>query len=385
MASIIVKATEACNARCAYCYAVRTESSAAKTMSLETLELLFVRINEYLVDRPKEIMGVIWHGGEPLLLGPECFQAALDFQEKHCAGTASRIRHAIQSNLTLLTIELVRLLKKLGITTVGSSCDPSSDLRGLGEQGDAAQYARRHREGVELLKQEGMGCGLIYVVTKLSLPRPLEVFAELLSFGVSGPIDFNPIRISDEKLDYLRITAEEFSDFLGAIFPVWWDNRSSYPDVGPFTPLMRNLLDGDRRAYCRDSGRCAFQYVSLDPDGRLSHCAHCRCSSAGDALDYGTINQRTLAAALADPKRNMFLERNRVLFEGECKGCRFWKICHGGCPGDAWNDTGSLLHKSSFCDAKRQFIEKYVEPILFDGSRGTGRRLAEEPAGGSVA
>ena len=364
MASIIVKLTEVCNARCAYCCAIHAGSPAARTMSLETLETLFVRINEFLTDRPKDSVALIWHGGEPLIVGPEYFEVVLDFQQNHCPQTASRIRHAIQSNLTLLTIEMVRILKRLGITTVGSSCDPCSNLRGLGEACDATEYARRHRDGVELLKKEGVGCGITYVVTKLSLPRPLDVFAQLVDFGVSGPIELIPIRICDEKFNYLKITAEEFSDFLGAIFPVWWRDRSRWPDVGPFTPLVRNLLDGDRRVYCRDSGRCAFVYICLEPDGRLSHCTHFSRPAEGNLLDYGTIYDRTLADALADPKRNVLLERNRVLLEGECQGCRFWSICHGGCPGDAWSDTGSLHHKSSFCGAKRGFIEKYVEPVV---------------------
>ncbi len=374
MPTIIVEPTEACNARCAYCYVVTRESRATKTMSLETLDLLFFRIDEYLAARPKEFMGLVWHGGEPLILGVEWFEAALGFQKQHCPTTTSRIRHAIQSNLTLLTLDFVRIFKKLGITTVGSSYDPFSNLRRLGEARDAAEYNRRYRDGVELLKREGMGCGIAYVVTRLSLNRPLEIFSHLLGFGVSGPIDFNPVRIYGEDFSDLKITAGEYADFLGAIFPVWWRDRAGLPDIGPFTPLVRNLLDGDRRVYCRDSGRCAQVYLNLEPDGRLSHCN--RLSNA-DVVDYGTIHDRTLAEALADPKRNLLLERNRVLFEGECQGCRFWNICHGGCPADSWYENGSLLHKSSLCDARKGFVEKYVEPTILDGLRSQGGGLPD--------
>jgi radical SAM protein with 4Fe4S-binding SPASM domain len=109
-------------------------------------------------------------------------------------------------------------------------------------------------------------------------------------------------------------------------------------------------------------------YVHLAPDGRLSHCNR---SSDLNSLDYGTIYEKSLSQALADPKRRPLLDRNRVLFEGECRGCRFWNICHGGCPLHSWYETGSFMHKSFLCGAKKDFIEKYVEPIL--GGREPGR------------
>ena len=74
-----------------------------KTMSLEVLELLFMRIDEFLRGRRREKVEIIWHGGEPLLLGDGYFSKACEFQEKHCAETRDRIRHTIQTNMTLFT------------------------------------------------------------------------------------------------------------------------------------------------------------------------------------------------------------------------------------------------------------------------------------------
>lgn len=361
MATIIVEPTDACNAACAYCYAAGRELAAATVMSLETLELLFVRINEFLVERPRETVGVVWHGGEPLLLGPKFFAAAVEFQRRRCPGVEGRIRHGIQSNLTLLTSELAALLRRLGIQTVGSSCDPETDLRGLGRSRDAAAYDRRYREGLALLRREGLGAGVIYVVTRPVLDRPLDVFRRLIALPVTGPIDFNPVVVLDGRASGLGVTGEEFSAFLGALFPEWWAGRDRYPEVGPFTLLTRNLREGVRQLPCRDSGRCAYLYVNVAPDGRLSHCnrtSECR------QLDYGNIHDRTLAQVLADPRRKPLLDRNRVLFEGECRGCRFWPICHGGCPMDSWTRTGSLMHRTMFCEAKRGFIERHVEPLI---------------------
>jgi sulfatase maturation enzyme AslB (radical SAM superfamily) len=51
MATVIFKPTEACNARCAYCDVVHKESHSSKRMSLDTLEVFFSRIDEFLRER----------------------------------------------------------------------------------------------------------------------------------------------------------------------------------------------------------------------------------------------------------------------------------------------------------------------------------------------
>jgi uncharacterized protein len=90
-------------------------------MSLETLELIFIRINELLSVFAEEKVTIIWHGGEPLLLGPTFFRAALEFQNRECFETKSRIEHCIQSNLTLFTEDFVDIFRQLGITQIGTS------------------------------------------------------------------------------------------------------------------------------------------------------------------------------------------------------------------------------------------------------------------------
>ena len=73
MATLILKPTEACNAACTYCEVDRKGWRTTKIMPLEILDLLFFRINEFLYDRKNENLEIIWHGGEPLLLGGELF------------------------------------------------------------------------------------------------------------------------------------------------------------------------------------------------------------------------------------------------------------------------------------------------------------------------
>jgi len=225
VATVILKPTEACNAKCIYCVVYKKRRGPV-TMPLETLELFFSRVNEFLGERPEEQMEIVWHGGEPLLLGADYFAQALQFQEKHCPQTSSRVRHSLQSNLTRFSREFTSVFRKLGITSLGSSYEPIENLRGLGSKRDSRLYNRRFMEAIGLVEEEGFSWGIIYVVNKLSLARPLELFQFFANLLPTGNFMFNPVLIHDRRLQHLKITPEEYAGFLGAIFSAWWPRRS---------------------------------------------------------------------------------------------------------------------------------------------------------------
>lgn len=360
MPTIIFKPTEACNSSCIYCDVVTRK--APKTMKLQLLELIFRRINEYLKAKPSERITLIWHGGEPLLLGVDYFRTALKFQKSYCAETRERIEHAIQSNLTLLNQDFVDVFRELGIHQMGTSFEPIANIRGPGVKRDSEWYNRKFMEGINLLARNNMGWGFIYVVTRKSLERPLELFHYLSNFKMSGGFNMNPVLIYGEDTHDIAITPVEFADFLGAIFPQWWKNRHRYPDVNPFKSILTNYQEQGRSLSlgCVDSGNCAHSHLYIGPEGETS-----QCGRAGDwqISQYGNVQDQTLEEIFNDPGRNTFVERTAYLKENDCKGCRFWELCHGGCPLDAYHQHKEFLHKTMWCEAKTHFLERYFEPV----------------------
>jgi uncharacterized protein len=357
MPTIIFKPTEKCNSNCIYCDVIVKKSP--KTMPIGMLELVFKKIDEYLQALPEERMTLIWHGGEPCLLGVDYYKKALEFQDAHCSLTKSRIDHAMQSNLTLITQELVDVFRQLGIDQIGTSYEPIPHTRGFGKNRDSEAYNRGFMDGINLLNENGMGWGIIYVVTRRSLQMPLDIFYFLTNLKPGFVL--NPVLVYEgEDFHGIGITPLEFADFLGAIFPVWWKTRHRYPEVDPFRSMLRNVSEGARHLGCGDSGECAFSHSYIGPSGEASHCGR-----AGDwsIVSYGNIQERSLMEIFSDEQRRQFGKRNEVLPQSDCKDCRFWGICHGGCPLDAYNKHKDFMHKTEWCGAKRVFIEKYFEPI----------------------
>jgi len=372
MAVIIMKATEQCNGNCSYCDVVRKKHDV-EVMPLDTLELVFRRIDEYLLNCDDEKLQLVWHGGEPLLLGADYFRKALEFQQKHCTKTHHRIEHALQSNLTALTPELIPFLKALGITYVGTSYDPEPGMRGLGANTDTMKYNTRFMEAVSLLEEHGMGFGFIYVVTRKSLEKPRDIFYFLTNLSLTGGLNINPVLIYGSSRRDLAITPSEYADFLGGIFPLWWEHRERYPDVEPFRSLLNNIRDGGQSLSCGDSGDCVHNHLNIDPSGNSSQCGR---SSDWDILPYGNIKERKLSEILHDGQREALEKRNEVLQQRECRDCRLWYICHGGCPLDSYSAHGDFFHKTEWCISKKRFITDYFEPVtgLTAGADGHGQQ-----------
>lgn len=361
MVAIIAKVTEACNSYCAYCDVVTKPHQQTATMTGAVLECLYQRVNEYLAEDRSRTCEIVWHGGEPLMAGAEFFTTATDYCERLCPTTRSRINHCLQTNLTQLTGDFIAPLRRLGITSVGTSYDPIAGIRGPGrEQRRSELYNQQFMQGVRILEQAGFGWGLIYVVTRRSLADPVGLFYFLTNFSPRGSVMFNPVLMYGADPMNLAITPEEYVDFLGAIFPIWWQHRERYPHCSPFKSLTDNIIGHSLAFSCGDAGRCHGTHLNVAPDGAVSQCGR---SADWKLLDYGSLFNRSIVEILAHPEREPLRQRDAVLASSECADCRFWTLCHGGCPLDAWADKKSFHHKTAWCEAKRGFIEKYFEPI----------------------
>lgn len=358
MVVLTVKVTENCNSNCRYCYSSKSRAS----MSREVLESLYTRIDEYLSDNPEEIVEILWHGGEPLLAGTRFFRVALAFQQMHCAHTGSRIRYTIQSNLTLLTEESVDLLQEMGIRSVGTSFDPEPGIRGLGKGVDSDQYNRRFFRGLALLERSGLAFGINYVVTQKSLARPLGVFYYLTNLSLAGNVYLSPVLIFGGKGLDLAVSPSEYLQFLGSIFPHWWENRGRYPGVQPFAALTERILGEKADPGCMNFGTCnsSSMHVEVTPEGEVLQSGY---AGALQIPHYGNIKGMTLAKILRNEKKEEFVRTVEELRNRNCKDCRFWGLCHEGPPRPAPSADVTLMFRTQWCETRIRFIEDFFEPV----------------------
>jgi len=353
-----IKVTEDCNSNCRYCYSGKSRAG----MSQEVLEALYTRINEYLFDNPEETVEILWHGGEPLLAGPSFFREALALERKHCVRTGSRIRYSIQSNLTLLTEEIVDLLGEMDIRSVGTSFDPQPGIRGPGKEIDSDQYNRSFFRGLGLLERSGLTFGINYVVTQKSLAHPLDVFYFLTNLSPAGTVFLNPVLILGGKGQDLAVSPSEHLQFLGTIFPHWWKNRGRYPGVQPFAALTERILGKKTEPGCMDFGTCnsSSRHIELTPEGEALQSGY---AGELEMPRYGNIREMAIAKILQNERKEEFVRTVQELRNSSCADCRFWDLCHESLPQPTLPRDATLMFRTQWCETRIRFIEDVFEPV----------------------
>lgn len=360
MPTIIFKATEACNSNCIYCDVVTRKKPL--TIKDDLLQLSFVRINEYLETKTEDSFEIVWHGGEPLIPGVKFFERVLELQKQFCPNTSKRIKHSIQSNITLVSNDFIPIFKKMNLKIIGTSYDPHNGIRGFGANRDSIAYNKAFMKGINLLEENDIQWGFIYVVTKNDLSNPLELFYTLTNFKHNGGFNFHPVVIFENNdINNISITPTEYAEFLGIIFQEWWINRRNFPLVDPFRSYLEYYTNSKEGSMtCNDSGNCAYSHVYIGPLGEASHCGR---SADWGLMDYGNINDLSLIDIFLNKQRLDIEKRKDILFNNECKDCEYWDICHGGCPMDSWNSKKDFSHKTNWCAANKIFLKKYFEPL----------------------
>lgn len=194
------------------------------------------------------------------------------------------------------------------------------------------------------------------------LDKPLEIFHHLSNLRLKGGFDIHPVLVYDDAAQESQdtaITQEEFADFLGAIFKEWWEHRNRYQHIDPFDTYLKHYTSDYDCLGCCDSPTCGL-HLYLGPDGETAQCGR---AADWDILLYGNIQDKPLKEIFADEQRAMIDSRVKVLCDTDCKGCEYWRICHGGCPLDAYNGHKDFMRKTDQCLSRKIFLKKYFEPI----------------------
>src|ERR1700730_17458704 len=114
---LVLQPTPFCNIDCTYCYLpARTDR---RRMSSAVLAATFSAVLHSRFAR--DVLTVVWHAGEPLVLSPDWYETAFAIAERY-RPAGLRVRHAFQSNGLLLDARWVDFLASSG-AEIGLSID----------------------------------------------------------------------------------------------------------------------------------------------------------------------------------------------------------------------------------------------------------------------
>lgn len=346
-----------CNLDCHYCYYLDKAGIYGGKEPVMTLEVLERCIREYIEANDAEEVTFNWHGGEPLILGPDFYRKAVELEQKYCGDKI--IRNTIQTNGTLMTHEFAEFFSANDFL-VGISVDGPEDIHGKYRRDKAGAPAfEKVMRAVEIMYRHGVRYNTMTTVNKASEGRGLEVYTFLKRLGTRF-MQFMPVvehvvfpqtksgRPDKRARPHIVDPSEEgaviapwsvgptaFGRFMCDIFDYWVRN-----DVGRY---FVNLFDCTLANWCgAQPGSCAYAETCggnsvIEHNGDLYSCDH----FVYPRYKVGNVLETSLREMMGSVQQTGFGIDKRNGLPRKCIRCRYFFACHGECPKHRFNRTES--------------------------------------------
>lgn len=338
---LYIKPTLGCNLSCSYCYHRDGANKDFEKMTLTTLANIYRKLECY------DDVRIIWHGGEPMLMGVEWFKQAIELQKDY----SQRTTNSMLSNITLLDNEWIELLKtnKFGIST---------SLDGVKEVHDKMRCNSFDKviEGLRKLKKEGIKHSVEAVVNIGSLPYLYESFQLFQELQLN--VKFNPGIMCFGGHHEEEINSKPFEFAMKFL----WDLRLGSNEVIKFNPMekMYEYLKTGRKQYMF-GGNCAGRATVL-PSGDAYICSR----FLGNALGaIGNVNDDSFCFGLDNPKSAEYYNMNEERIK-QCSTCICYNVCRGGC---FYNWIMNDRKGDVFCEAYKRIFEHIIVRLKQTGGK----------------
>jgi len=369
--NIVFKISERCNLKCDYCYFFfggddtwKKHPPFASRKVVEDLGAFSVRAAR---DHRLEVIDIVFHGGEPLLMSKPRFSEMCDTLRGYENGF--RFSFALQTNGVLVDDGWIDIFERHRIT-VGVSLDgppPVNDLHRLDHKGhssyDATVAGLRELQSAAAEKRIAPP-GLLCVISPFS-----DGAATYRHFVDDLGVNYMSFLTPDYSWDSVvpESVVRGVERFLLAALRAWLGDKNPKIKVRVFSELLAAMVDPRAMEIIHNYRDDYRNIISV--------------SSNGDLGPEDTL--RTLDPRFASMGLNIANHNLSDVFESEawqqqtdalaikphqCEACDWWKICKAGRPVHRYSKTNAFSNHSLYCSGLK---DAYTELAAFVVRNGT--------------
>lgn len=356
--TVIVQTSSECNFNCAYCYMKASTGGIKQKMSLEEMERLIKNCSVGF-DEVK----FCWHGGEPLLMGIEFYQKALQVQQKITVNKKIEFKNSIQTNGALLDDEWLSFFRKEKFS-VGVSFDAPSEVN---------QF-QRARERIsetyifdiaERLKKNNLSFNALCVVSRHNVKRGEEIFNFFKSFNANSYSLLLMMKTSLADCPE-QPTNKELFELYKTTFELWLNEKHGFKVIEPIHTIMHSLLGGKTPKLCSFGNHCLIRMITVAPKGNVIPCG----SFVSQEFILGNVFKESLLRTLYSKRAENFRSRRERYIKTRCLDCEFVSICRGGCREVAFWHSGNYDGEYPYCQARKEtflYMKNRLKEVLEKG------------------
>lgn len=370
ISTVILKPTKDCNADCSYCSAPPDHE---KKWSVDDFKNIF----DKLLPKLDPHATLIWHGGEPMLMGTDFFIETAAYAKSK----VPTINFSMQTNLLLYTKKWKPVFENIFKGSISTSYDADEKDRTI--NGNSEKYKNLFYKKISMVLEDGFKPLVIGTYTNETMPLAKEFYEkskafESGSFNIRFNYRFPAGRAANQAP---LITPRLYGESLIELYNKW---IVELPDFF-ITPLDQMFLKACNvnMDQCPWTRRCGGTFMAIEPNGDVYNC--------GEFADLGNLGYRygnilegwvpggkkqdivnlvnivspeefTKKMLAGKPVRKM---RKRVFeLPDDCLTCRHFKECEGGCMRDAELYERGLGGKFFYCESWKMVFDRIKESIL---------------------
>lgn len=347
MAVVLQPLGVSCNIQCQYCYQNPERDAGNVSRS-------------YDIDKMKAAIEntggpFLTFGGEPLLVLEK------DLEELWSWGFQKYGRNSIQTNGTLINDNHIRMFKQYNVQ-VGISVDGPgelNDVRWVGSLARTRKATAKTHAAIERLRREEISCGLIVTLHRCNaiedkLPVMHEWFRYLESVGITS-VRLHNLEVHDEAVrKKYQLSIEESIQAFLSFAKLEQELTTLTFDV--FQDIRNLLLGQDNGTSCIWNACDPYTTDAVQGIGGSGQSSNCESTNT-DGINFTKSTTEGFERYLAlyhTPQK-----------DGGCKGCRFFLMCKGQCPGEAID--GDWRNHSEDCDVWKGLFRYFEEEMIQQG------------------
>ncbi len=348
-----------CNMACGYCYNgsfCNHCDKSSRSISMDTIYKIFDKITPYLKGNK---LFVIWHGGEPLLANKDFYREAIAVQGRAINGRYIPV-NCLQTNATLIDEGWAQLFIDLKIQPSVSIDGPANLHDSVRKFPNGSQTYKETMRGYNLLRNRGINTGMLMVISQNNVRHPEEIWNWILEEQISR-FDFLPCiepKLWREGKQVYGVNTDEILNFSTRLFDLWFDYGDPNIRIRTFRDSIKGQIGGHVNL-CSWKAGC-LQHLSFDSLGSAYPCARYHCYPE---TILGNINEQDFMEVI-DGTMIERIHQNIKKGQEKCKPCKWYEMCHSGCPFLKYALYGTWEGYYVHCQFRQSFFA-YVKKRIY--------------------
>ena len=332
--------TLGCPSSCKYCW---SSEEGSPIMSLDTVRATIAWLAGYRSDP----LTITFHGGEPLLAGPEFFRSALPLLSEGLKSNTPSF--AIQTNLWRMTDEIAEIFAQYHIP-IGSSIDGPESLTDY-QRGEG--YFGRTMAGYNIARNHNLDVRFICTFTNQSVKSKEEIVRFFHDQGFTLKLHPALPSLRSEAPEQWALPPDEYGDLLVYLLDQSLEHIEDL-EIMNIQDLCRCVFT--RRGTVCTYADCMANTFAIGPDGSIYPCYR---FVGMDEWVMGSVYDNPSVEDLAKTRPWIRMHEFKEYVDETCNSCRHIRYCRGGCPYNAMaQDNGLDARVDPHCIAYKRIFDE---------------------------